>query len=94
MEGKIKDAFYKLGIYWDAQKYNFYFGMVLCMLFILGFPFWTPGLMNAVLFPSSAIITYILCWLFNGKKKPEKHALLKNISSVFAGSLWVLLFTI
>ena len=92
MKNKIKNAFNNIGMYWDSQKHNFYFGMVLCLLFIVNIPNCIPEVLGLVLAPVFSAIVYFLIWLFNCRKKYTKKVFLENNLTAFAGSLWTLLF--
>ena len=92
MKSKLKNALNKAGLYWDAQKHNFYFGMVLCMLFIVNIPSSVPEVLGLILAPILSAVVYLLIWLFNCRKKSTKKAFLENNCTAFAGSLWTLLF--
>lgn len=94
MKNKIKNAFNKIALFWDAQKHNFYFGMVLCMLFIVGISYCMPEILGLLLAPVFSAIVYFLIWMFNCRKKYDKKTFLENNLTAFAGSLWTLLFAL
>ena len=94
MKSKFKNVLPEIEYFWVEQKNNFYFGMVLCMLFVLNFPLWIPNAIGLALSPVLSVLMYLLIWLFNCKKKPEKYELIENIGMVLSGSLWTLFFAL
>lgn len=94
MKNKIKNTINGFALFWDAQKHNFYFGMVLCMLFIVNIPSCIPEMLGIFLSPVFSAIVYFLIWLFNCRKKYNKKTFLENNLTAFAGSLWTLLFAL
>ena len=94
MKRSLKNVLSEMECFWVAQKNNFYFGMVLCMLFIVNLPLCMPESLVLTLSPAISVLVYLLIWLFNCRKKIEKREILRTIGSVLLGSLWTLMFAV
>jgi len=94
MKSEFKNVLSEIEYFWATQKNNFYFGMVLCMLFVLNIPFCVPNALGLALSPVLSVLVYLLIWIFNCRKKPEKYELLENTGMVLSGSLWTLFFAL
>ena len=94
MKLNFKNALSKAEMFWMEQKHNFYFGMVLCMLFVVNIPLCISNTLGLALSPVLSVLVYLLIWLFNCRKKPEKFEILKNVGMVLSGSLWTTLFAL
>ena len=92
MKNKIKTVLYNIMEYWNTQKMNFYFGMVLCALFVLNIPICVPEILGLVLAPVLSVILYLLIWLFNCRKKVDRQTFLKNTGMTLSGSLLTIIF--
>ena len=88
MKLNIEKVYNNIAEYWDTQKQNFYFGMVLCFLFITQLMY-----SNLIFFsPVFAVGIYSMIWLFNFRKKPTLKYYLKCAITALVGALWTFLF--
>ena len=94
MKNKIKAVLYNIAEYWDAQKHNFYFGMVLCALLILNIPNFIPITLGTVIAPVLSTIIYFFIWMFNCRNKFSKKYLLNCLGMAFLGSLLSMIFAL
>ena len=90
----FKNILSELEWFWATYKNSFYFGMVLCMMFIVNIPLCMPNYAGIAIAPLLSVLTYIVVWAFNCKNKLNKTDVKRSIGMSLLGSLWTLFLSV